>query len=63
MIKVAIFGYGTVGSGVYEVLNKNSETIQKKIGNEIEVKYMIYIVTLRFGCNEVWQCGKRHRQS
>lgn len=41
MIKVAIFGYGTVGSGVYEVLNKNKETIQKKLGNEIQVKYVL----------------------
>lgn len=41
MIKVAIFGYGTVGSGVYEVLNKNSRTIQKKLGEEIEVKYVL----------------------
>lgn len=41
MIKVAILGYGTVGSGVFEVLNKNNETIQKKIGNEIQVKYVL----------------------
>lgn len=41
MIKVAIFGYGTVGSGVFEVINKNHETIQKKLGNELEVKYVL----------------------
>lgn len=41
MIKVAIFGYGTVGSGVFEVLNKNSETIQKKLGDELQVKYVL----------------------
>lgn len=41
MIKVAILGYGTVGSGVFEVLNKNSEIIRKKLGNELEVKYVL----------------------
>lgn len=41
MVKVAIFGYGTVGSGVFEVINKNNETIQKKLGDELEVKYVL----------------------
>ena len=27
MINVAILGYGTVGSGVFEVLNENKESI------------------------------------
>ncbi len=41
MVKVAIFGYGTVGSGVFEVLNKNHEIIQKKLGDELQVKYVL----------------------
>ena len=41
MIKAAIFGYGTVGSGVYEVLTKNSAKIQNKLGDRIEVKYVL----------------------
>lgn len=41
MVKVAIFGYGTVGSGVFEVINKNNEIIQKKLGNELQVKYVL----------------------
>ena len=41
MIKVAIFGYGTVGSGGFEVLNRNNEIIQKKINNELQVKYVL----------------------
>ena len=41
MVKVAIFGYGTVGSGVFEVINKNNETIQKKLGDELQVKYVL----------------------
>ncbi len=39
MIKAAIFGYGTVGSGIYEVLTRNSAVIQGKLGDRIEVKY------------------------
>ncbi len=30
MIKVAIMGYGTVGSGVYEVFRTNKTSIDKK---------------------------------
>lgn len=41
MIKAAIFGYGTVGSGVYEVLTRNSAMIQGKFGDRIEVKYVL----------------------
>lgn len=41
MIKVAILGYGTVGSGVFEILNENSDVITKKAGQEVEVKYVL----------------------
>ncbi len=41
MTKVAILGYGTVGSGVYEVLKKNKEVITGKTGEEITVKYVL----------------------
>ncbi len=41
MIKVAIWGYGTVGSGVFEVLRKNSAVIENKLGDTIEVKYVL----------------------
>lgn len=41
MIKVAIWGYGTVGSGVFEVLRKNSAAIENKLGDTIEVKYVL----------------------
>lgn len=30
MAKVAVLGYGTVGSGVVEILNTNAESILKK---------------------------------
>ena len=32
MINVAVLGYGTVGSGVVEVLENNKEEITKKAG-------------------------------
>ncbi|HBT20528.1 MAG TPA: homoserine dehydrogenase [Peptococcaceae bacterium] len=37
-IKIGLLGLGTVGSGVVEVLNKNSSVIQKKVGRKIEIK-------------------------
>ena len=41
MIKIAILGYGTIGSGVVEVLNTKRESIAKRAGDEIEVKYIL----------------------
>lgn len=41
MIKIAILGYGTIGSGVVEVLHTNRESIAKRAGDEIEVKYIL----------------------
>lgn len=41
MVNVAVLGYGTVGSGVYDVLIKNKESISKKVGDEINVKYVL----------------------
>lgn len=41
MIKVAVLGYGTIGSGVVEVLETNREHITQTAGEEIEVKYVL----------------------
>ena len=38
MTKVAILGFGTVGSGVAEVLSKNSQGIARRSGGEIVVR-------------------------
>ena len=38
MIKVAIMGYGTIGSGVCEVLEENQKQIADYVGQEIQVK-------------------------
>ncbi|MCR5703110.1 MAG: homoserine dehydrogenase [Eubacterium sp.] len=41
MIKVAILGYGTVGSGVFEILKQNSEVITGKAGQDVDIKYVL----------------------
>ncbi len=41
MINISILGYGTVGSGVVEVLDTNSESIKVKAGQPINVKYIL----------------------
>jgi len=40
-MKIAIFGFGTVGSGVYDVIKMNSELIEKRAGKPIEIKYVL----------------------
>ena len=41
MIQIAVLGYGTVGSGVVEVINKNQNEVSKKAGVGIAVKYIL----------------------
>ncbi len=41
MVNVGIFGYGTVGSGVVEVIATNQESINKKAGTEVNIKYVL----------------------
>ncbi len=41
MINIAVLGYGTVGSGVVEVINTNQKHINKRAGKEINVKYVL----------------------
>ena len=44
MAKIAIMGYGTVGSGVYEIIKKNTEKLFINANNEpIEIKYILDI--------------------
>ena len=40
-MKIAVLGYGTVGSGVVEVLETNRESIAKRAGEAIDVKYVL----------------------
>lgn len=41
MINIAVLGYGTVGSGVVEVISTNKESIAKRIGDDINIKYVL----------------------
>lgn len=41
MVKIAVLGYGTVGSGVVRVLNTNHDNINTRAGQEIEIKYVL----------------------
>ena len=41
MIKIAVLGYGTVGSGVVEVIQTNQALINKRIGEELDIKYIL----------------------
>ena len=41
MINIAVMGYGTVGSGVVEVINTNGARINQRIGEELNIKYVL----------------------
>ena len=41
MVNIAVMGYGTVGSGVVEVINTNGATINQRVGDEIHIKYVL----------------------
>ena len=41
MIQIAVMGYGTVGSGVVEILSTNQASIDKRVGEEVRVKYVL----------------------
>lgn len=41
MVNIAVMGYGTVGSGVVEVINTNGDIINQRAGDEINIKYVL----------------------
>ena len=41
MTKIAVLGYGTVGSGVVEVIQTNRDLINQKTGDSLEIKYIL----------------------
>ncbi|MCR5545265.1 MAG: homoserine dehydrogenase [Lachnospiraceae bacterium] len=40
-MKVAVMGYGTIGSGVVEILNVNKDVVAKRAGEPLEVKKVL----------------------
>lgn len=43
MAKIAVLGYGVVGSGTVEVFYKNKESLEKKAGTDLDIKYILDI--------------------
>lgn len=41
MLKIAVMGHGTVGSGVYDVIEQNAAQIARAVGEPVEVKYVL----------------------
>ncbi len=41
MVQVAIMGYGTIGSGVAEIIAQNAEQISKGCGQDVALKYVL----------------------
>ncbi len=41
MVNIAVLGYGTVGSGVVEVIHTNQELINQRAGQDIHIKYVL----------------------
>jgi len=41
MTNIAILGFGVVGSGIAEVITQNKDIISKKIGDDINIKYIL----------------------
>ena len=41
MIEAAIYGYGNIGSGVAEVIERNKDRIERAIGQGVHVKYVL----------------------
>ena len=40
-MKIAVMGYGTIGSGVVDVLRINKDKITQRAGEPVEVKYIL----------------------
>lgn len=51
-MKIAVMGYGTIGSGVVDVLRINKEKITKRAGEPVDVKY---ILDLRNSRETLWK--------
>ena len=43
MSKIAVLGYGVVGSGTVELFYKNKEKIIRSAGKELDIKYILDI--------------------
>ena len=46
-IKVALLGLGTVGGGVYKLIQRRSESMIHTVGAELEVEKILYTVCIK----------------
>lgn len=51
-MKIAIMGYGTIGSGVAEVIETNQSLLQKRAKESIEIKYILDLREFKGDKNE-----------
>ena len=49
MKKIAVLGYGVVGSGVVELFYRNQKKIEKNTGTELEVGYILDLREFQIG--------------
>ena len=47
MLNIAILGFGNIGSGVADVFMENESVISKKIGNSVNIKYILDKVDIK----------------
>ena len=40
-VKIALLGFGTIGMGVYELLQKNAELVKERVGIKLIVKKIL----------------------
>jgi homoserine dehydrogenase len=43
MSKIAVMGFGTVGSGTVELFYKHKDSLNKKLGTDLDIKYILEI--------------------
>ena len=43
MVKIAVIGFGNIGSGLVELVERNKDIISRDCGTEIEIKYIVDI--------------------
>ncbi len=41
MIKIALAGFGTVGQGIMELFQKRKEALERRLGKEIDIRYVL----------------------
>ncbi len=43
MVKIAVIGFGNIGGGLVELIDRNKEIIARDCGTEVEIKYIVDI--------------------